>query len=532
MNRLLYWIDKHAALIMIIAAVIYFAYVGILSILDHYGLRTQLSDLGHMEQSIWQITQGNLTMPLSDPRLATSRFAQHANVIFYAIAPLYVIFPSPLTLLLLGTAAVAVAGVLIFYLARHILKNNLLALLFGAALLVNPLVQETNLYDFHPEILALPLFLATILFQEKRQWTGYWISIVLLMTVKEDMPLLAIMIGLYVTVRSSRNQGLLTISSAILYWLTLQHVVPYFVDAPSNQFTWDRFKYLGDTPLEAIITLIKNPLIIPALLSQPTKAQYLLYIFLQGGFLALISPLAALWALPNIAQNILDYSGFQSRLTSVYYSGIVIAAMYAAAIYGLAAVKHHPRLTKALLTLFILQATALSLAMSPTPYSLLSSWPDFRINYRRQDFLAVTSHLPPHASLATQNGPAAHLAARDTIVKYPFHTAAVDYILLNVHDPTNCFNGLFFADSPSAAFPRQTVKYEKTIINQAFAEPDFGILYYLPPWYLFKRGQDKTLNDEAYQSALRDVHQYPPYQDRPQPKCNSIPRLTELLYSK
>jgi len=532
MNRLLYWIDKHAALIMITAAVIYFAYVGTLSILDHYGLRTQLSDLGHMEQSIWQVTQGDPAMTLSDPVLNTSRFAQHANVIFYIIAPLYAIFPSPLTLLLLGTPAVATAGVLLFYLARHILKNNLLALLFGAALLANPLVQETNLYDFHPEVLALPLFLATILFQEKRQWTGYWISIVLLMTVKEDMPLLAIAIGLYITVRSSRRQGLLTILSAISYWAVLQHAVSYLTNTPMNQFTWHRFEYLGDTPLETIVTLTKNPLIIPALLSQPAKAQYLLYIFLQGGFLVLLSPLAALWALPNLTQNILDYSGFQSRLTSVYYSGLVITAMYAAAIYGLRTIKRNcPRLTKSLLIFFVLQVIIVSIAMSPTPYGLLSSWQDFRINYNRQDFIDIISRLPPHASLATQNGPAAHLAARDIIVKYPSDTDAVDYILLHVHDPTNCFNDLFFADSPSVAFPSQTIKYEKTIISQAFSESDFGILTYIPPWYLFKRGQDKNLNDEAYQSALRDIHKYPPYQNRQQPKCNSVTRLKEL-YSK
>ncbi len=506
------WINKHAIILMLTASIIYFIFVGTLSILDHVGLRTQLNDLGHMEQAIWQVTQGNFSMPLSTPRINTSRFAQHANVIFYFIAPLYALFPHPITLLLLGTAAVSIAGFLLFWLSKLILKNNFIALIFGLSFLLNPLVQETNLYDFHPIVLAFPLFLAIIIFQEQKKWKSYWVCLLLLMFVKENMPSLAIMIGIYVILRSSKVQGILSNLSAIIYWTTLQHITPLLVNIPLNEFTWSRFSYLGDSPVQIIITVIKNPLIILALLASPFKIQYLSYIFLQGGFLAIFSPSAVLWTIPNIAQNFLSSpsSHFQDRITGVYYSGIVITTTYAAAVYGLRTLQYYqPKWVKRFIIVFTLQAILISIIMSPTPYGLLVTWKNFYINYNRQTFKNISDLIPPDASLSTQNNVGAHFASRQTIVKYPQNTKNVDFILLHIKDPTHYDNGLFIRNAGMTLFGTSSglniSKYYKKLVDKAFNESDFGVLTYSSPWYLLKRGHDQSLNNEAHQTALIDI---------------------------
>ncbi len=528
MRPLIRWIDKHAAVIMAAIAALYLVYAGALSAMDHFGLRTQLSDLGHMEQAIWQITQGDPAMTQSDPALNLPRMRVHANVIFYLIAPFYALFPSPVTLLLLGTAAVASAGFLFFLLARHVLNSHSLALLFGVAFLANPLVQEANLYDFHPIVLAFPLFLAVLLFQEKRQWAGYWLALLLLLSVKETLLPVAAAIGVYVTIRSSKKHGLITILAAATYFFALSELLPLATGFPVAELQ-PRFDYLGATPKEALVKALTSPGELLGVVLPRDKLTYLAYLAPQGSFLAVLSPLAALWALPPIAFNLLDLLGFQVRITGAYHSGLVITAAYAAALYGLRFVsRRRPGWSRGLIGLFVLQAAAISLVMSPTPYGLLSSWRDFRLNHDYDKFADIATLIPPRAALSTQNGPAAHLAARDIVVKYPHNTQAVDYILLHVHDPTNCNNGMFFADSPSVAFPSWTGKYKKETLDPAFAENDFGVLAYRPPWYLFKRGHNRQLNAKAYEKAMKDLRRYPPYAVKRQLKCNSVDRLQEL----
>jgi uncharacterized membrane protein len=494
------WVDftsRQASKIMAGICLAYFAYVGALSVLDHWGLRTQLSDLGHMEQAIWQVTQGRFSMPLSDPLLDTSRYAQHANVIFYLIAPFYSLVPRPEFLLLLGTAAVATAGWLLFLLARRVLKNNLLALLFGASLLLNPLVQEANLYDFHVVTLAMPLLIAAIYSFEQKWWPLYWLSTLLLLTVKEDMIILVCFIGLYAILRRQARLGLFTIIAALSYAIVLLVAVPAFADVEASYLARRRFRNLDANPL----TYLKE-------LADPHALTYLLYLAPQGVFLSVFAPAALLLALPNVAQNVLAAGEWQTRITEVYYSGIVIAALYTAAVLGYRRLRRQDRvLSPILLALFAAQALGLSLIASPTPYGSTRTWTDFGAYYDKAAMQRILSQIPPGASVATQNNVAAHLARRERIVKYSFYKKATDYIVLHVQDPTSPgdTSDLFYFEAPARRYRGHTARYREKMIEAAFREPDFGVVDYAGGWYLLRRGHSRERNEAAYRQALADL---------------------------
>ena len=89
-----------------------------LSILRHRALQTGRFDLGNMVQAVWSTAHGH---PLAVTGLRgdeISRLAAHFDPILAAFAPLWLIWPSPDSLLLAQAIAVALGALPVFWLAR------------------------------------------------------------------------------------------------------------------------------------------------------------------------------------------------------------------------------------------------------------------------------------------------------------------------------------------------------------------------------------------------------------------------------
>lgn len=493
---------KHATVIMIAMATFFGLSFTILGYIEHLGLRTQVHDLGYVEQSVWAITQGKWSMPISDPEFR-SGLLTHTSIIFYVIAPLYALFPDSFTLFALCASAVAIGGVLLYRLARHVLQSSLLGLVFGVGLFLNPYVQETLLFDVKTEAFSIVLLIASILCMEKKKWLWYWISVGLLLTCKEDMPFLVAALSPLVAVRGSRKHGVLTLMAAVLYWVAItQGTVLLFGTGISKQ-TYFRFANFGSTPNDLIMTVIRKPWIILEVITVQQKYYYILYTLLQGGFLAAWSPVAALIAAPHFLQNVLDETGWQSNISGVYYSGIVMTGIYVACIYSLAKFrKASPSLGRIALSYFILQSVLFSLYRSPTPYGKHVLALDFGIWYDRNAFEEILALIPEDAAVASQNNIAAHLTQRNTILEYPNNIDKADYILFHVQNPHYREGGriTWNVNEVIGSGPEQY----QTYVQETFLNPQFGLYAYKPTFYLFKRGHTAELNGEGWVQAQRD----------------------------
>jgi|GEM_PF-398406 len=502
------WIDRHATVLMAIATGLAAAAFGVVGIIHHLGLRTQLHDLGHMEQSIWDVVHGYWSMPNSDPIPYQSRFFVHANVIFYLLAPLYALLPSPLTLLLLGALAVASAGFLLYLFASHVLGNRVIALGFGVAYLLNPLVQEAVLFDFRADLLAYPLSILVIFAALKRRWPAYWVATILLLSVKEDMAFLVAAIGIFLLCRKQWWHGGVTVAVGILYWVALGAIGDLLgVTLSGNAMA--RFAYLGDGPGSMAVTAITNPSMVFDVLAK--RMPYVAYVVLQGGFLAIFSPAALLPVLPNLLQNVLDASGFQARLIGTYHSGIVMTLLALAAVQGAGTVRRRwPHIFPWIFCLFLFQAVVFSAAFGPLPYSVTTDAVDLRIGHDRAAFERMKAFIPPDASLATQNNLGAHFAARRDIFEYPTGMDRAEYVLFHIQDPTNGSfhrfrkNARMLLDSYSL-----NLRYG-TRVQHAFENPNFGLVAQESSFYLFKRGAPRDANAAAWETAKLELQQLAP----------------------
>ena len=92
--------------------VLYFAVYSLLSLLRHATYHSFGFDLGLYDQVFWNTVHGRwwestMSLGLAQPH---SYFGDHFSPIFFAILPIYALFPHPQTLLVVQTAFIALVS--------------------------------------------------------------------------------------------------------------------------------------------------------------------------------------------------------------------------------------------------------------------------------------------------------------------------------------------------------------------------------------------------------------------------------------
>ena len=117
-------------------------------------------DLAIFDQAIYLISQNQT--PFSS-LMAINIWGDNAAFIFYPLALLYKIYPDVHWLLLVQAVSLALGASPGWSLARQAGLNNSISWAIACIYLLYPLVFNVNLFDFHPEVIALPALLAAIL---------------------------------------------------------------------------------------------------------------------------------------------------------------------------------------------------------------------------------------------------------------------------------------------------------------------------------------------------------------------------------
>lgn len=302
-------------------------------------------DMGNMDQAVWNTLHGHLfrfTNRGLDDFNAPTRLSIHVEPILLLIAPLYLIYSGPPTLIITQSIALALGAIPLFALSlRRLPTHPFVGVAFVFAYLISPLLLGSALWDFHAVALATPLLLLALWALDARRYVWFWVGAILAMATKEDVGLSLAILGLLVALwpgQSLRRQfGLfLTVVSVAYVALCFKVILPHFSNQTggTNNF-WYRYSWLGKTPGEAIRNILTNPLRVLSGIFSPGRIGYLATLLRAVGGLGLLAPLVLLCALPELAVNILtihpeQYSGF------FQYNAVIQAYVSVAAVYGVA----------------------------------------------------------------------------------------------------------------------------------------------------------------------------------------------------
>jgi len=162
------------------------------SIIRHVNLGSGL-DLSFFDQAVWHYSK--FQAPFSSI-LGKDLLGDHFHPLVAVLAPLYWIWSDPRMLLIAQAVLVAASIVPVFLFAKPRL-GRVGAYLLAAAYAAFWGLQVGALYDFH-ELAFAPLLIAlTIFFADRRRWGWFWLSVALVLLVKEDLSVYVVFLGVY-----------------------------------------------------------------------------------------------------------------------------------------------------------------------------------------------------------------------------------------------------------------------------------------------------------------------------------------------
>lgn len=437
------------------------------SSLRHILFHSTAFDLGYFDQATYLISQGK------PPVVSFWGFhfmGGHADWIIYPIALLYKLYPSVYWLLAIQAIALALGALPLYYLARDAGLEEGQSTAIAAAYLLHPLIFNLNLFDFHPEVIALPLLLASVLAARRRHLGWFILCLVLILGCRDALSLTVAAMGVWLLLFEKRRvYGAIALLLGIA-WLLIatQVLIPLF--RPGGVESVWRFAYLGNSLPEIVLNLVLKPQLVLSALFTLKNLEYLALLFLPFFWGLSIFHLAPLVAIaPTLAMNLLSTMESQKDLLH-QYSLPALPFLFIAAIAAVAdgkALLQKPRW-------IVLVALVGFFALAKVGYfgdrylSSLNTW---------QATHTALSQVEPTASILTTAWIVPHVTHRPVVKVALTGTetqdlSQFDQVLLNTQHP-----GWM-----------STPELQQTLVTRLQQDPRFTLQFQQDGVYLFRQG--------------------------------------------
>jgi len=294
----------------------------------HLLFQSTAFDLGFFDQAVYLISQGQ------PPIVSFWGFhvmGGHADWILYAIAPLYWLHPSVYWLLAIQAIALSVAALPLWHLAQQAGLTVGQSRAVAIAYLLYPLIFNLNLFDFHPEVIAVPLILASVLAARNGQLGWFTLYIVLVLGCRDALSLTVAAMGVWLILFEQRQwAGAIALLLGVSWFVIVTKLVIPFFRPGGVESVW-RFAYLGNSLPEILLNLVLKPHIVAAALLTGQNLGYLVLLFapvVWGLSLPHLAPLIP--TIPTLAMNLLSTVESQKDLLHQYSLPAVPFLMLAA----------------------------------------------------------------------------------------------------------------------------------------------------------------------------------------------------------
>ncbi|MFC1752987.1 DUF2079 domain-containing protein [Thermoproteota archaeon] len=291
---------------ILIAAILYFLVFAYLAIRQYNNFAVfNPQDYSNYNQIFWNTIRGNIFRS----SLYGSNFTCHNSPFYFLLVPFYSIFPLPLTLMILKTLLLSLCVIPIYLIAKPMLpKTSLLPI--SLIFLFYPYLVSQNLNPPH-EICYAPFFLLfTYYFFKTKRFYPFIIALILSISIKEHIALVAIMFGVFALFRKRGPKWFITPIILGVAWAIFSLIL---IDRFKEMYqmkdtsTWlllnmkQRFLYQGEGN---IVSFISNGLAQSNICKIYSLKIASLLLLPLGMLLPLLSPVGLL-GLPELILNLL-----------------------------------------------------------------------------------------------------------------------------------------------------------------------------------------------------------------------------------
>ena len=389
------------------AYVIYFSYI---TVQIHRGIGTSAYDFGLYDQGIWLLSQGKTPFVTL---MGRNLFGDHTSFILLLLVPLMWIFSSTSMLFVVQSAVIASGAIPIYAYARKHLESDALGCLFSCTYLLYPTVSWTNVENFHPDSF-LGVFIAVALWAAlSRKWRWYVVAVVLSLFVKEDVVLVVVPIGAWVTLRRDVRIGLATVIGSIGAALFCFLVVIRGLTGTAFRNSW-RIPFGGMGGL--VRTAFTSPVTLLRYLTSDGRCTYLWQILLPTGGMFFIAPSVALVGFTVLLSNIVSTFYYQYQI-HYHYSLVVAPILVFGNIYAIGRLGNSARRKAALVVGVASIVSALVLAPVPFARNQIQKFPPSSPAVAAAHELFA--QIPDDAVISVFHPLTAQLARRERIYAFP-----------------------------------------------------------------------------------------------------------------
>ncbi|AFY36927.1 Protein of unknown function DUF2079, membrane [[Leptolyngbya] sp. PCC 7376] len=287
-----------------------------LSSLRHWLFQSDAYDLGIFDQAIYLISQGE--SPFST-FMGFHILGDHAAWMHYLLAIPYILFPSVYWLFLIQACALAAGIFPTYYLSLDAGLSRYQAQAMMFVYLLYPVIFNANLFDFHPEVIAVPFLFWAILAARRQQLWLFLGCLVFILGCKAVLSLTVLGLGIWLLLVERKNlYGAIAISLGVAWFIfSTQWIIPNFSGGEAAAV--GRYSYLGDSVFEILRNLILQPQRIFSILFSLSNLEYLVLLFVPVAWgWSRFSFSALVGAFPAMSLNLLADHLAQKDLVHQY----------------------------------------------------------------------------------------------------------------------------------------------------------------------------------------------------------------------
>ncbi|WP_373547191.1 DUF2079 domain-containing protein [Chamaesiphon sp.] len=226
------------------------------SSLRHWLYHSHAFDLGIFDQAVYLISTSQ------NPIVSVLGFhilGDHAAIIFYPLSLLYRIYPDVHWLFAIQAVALTSGGFPLYHLALQSRLNRSQATTIVFAYLLYPLILNKSLYDFHPEVIAVPGFFIAVLAARNHKLIWFCVATAIILSCKAVLSLTVMSMGLWLIGSEPKKMyGTIALAAGLGWFIiSTQFIIPTF--SGSEVAAVSRYNYLGSSVLEIAQNLLTKP---------------------------------------------------------------------------------------------------------------------------------------------------------------------------------------------------------------------------------------------------------------------------------
>lgn len=322
--------DKGLKTLFILLFVFFVVFVGGLLALRHLLYKTPCFDFGIFAQVFHNLRTTLRPTATCERDMPLSHFAVHVSPIFYVFLPVYMVFPSPITLQIAQAVCMASGLIPLFLIGRKYKLSNAVLALVGIAYIFYPALAAASFYDFHENAFLTPFILWIFYFMEKDNYIGVLICSLLTCLVKEDAPVYVAVIGMYWAIGRKRYiKGLSVLVLAVVYFIFALWILNRY-GLGVMYYRYENYTVGSGGLTDVIKAVIMNPAYVIAQSMTKEKFVFILQMMIPFGFLPLMSRNYSklILLIPFVLINLMSNYHYQYSIHYQYVLGNIAILTY------------------------------------------------------------------------------------------------------------------------------------------------------------------------------------------------------------